>query len=117
LEDPNLKLGVVASDVVELRDGPGWKAIVKGETDPVHSRGAGQGNAAQQNPATEAGVGRQDHDHSPVHAAVSVAGVLDFVDRKIVRLLDAADPLRRAPLLSDGAYLDAGPRAAPDQRV
>ena len=84
LEDPNLKLGVVASDVVGVSGRMMLNAIVKGETDPGVLAEMAKGTLRNKIPQLKLAEGRiTDHHRFMLKQWLEM---LDFLDRKIVVL-------------------------------
>jgi transposase len=87
LEDPNLKLGVVASDVVGVSGRAMLEAIIGGETDPAKLAELAKGTLRRKIPQLTLAL---EGNVTPHHRFLlrQWLDMLDFVDRKIA-LLDA----------------------------
>jgi transposase len=85
LEDPNLKLGVVASDVVGASGRAMLEAIVKGETDPQKLADLAKGTLRKKIPQLKLALEGRVTDH---HRFIlrQWLDMLDFLDRKIIVL-------------------------------
>ena len=85
LEDPNLKLGVVASDVVGASGRAMLEAIVKGETDPAILAELAKGTLRNKIPQLKLALEGNITDHHRFMLRQWL-DMLDFVDRKMVLL-------------------------------
>jgi transposase len=85
LEDPNLKLGVVASDVVGASGRAMLEAIVKGETDPAILADLAKGTLRNKIPQLKLALEGKITDHHRFMLRQWL-DMLDFLDRKIVLL-------------------------------
>jgi len=85
LEDPNLKLGVVASDVVGASGRAMLEAIVKGETDPAILAELAKGTLRNKIPQLKLALEGDITDHHRFMLRQWL-DMLDFVDRKMVLL-------------------------------
>ena len=85
LEDPNLKLGVVASDVVGASGRAMLEAIVKGETDPAILAELAKGTLRNKIPQLKLALEGDITDHHRFMLRQWL-DMLDFVNRKIVLL-------------------------------
>jgi transposase len=85
LEDPNLKLGVVASDVVGASGRAMLEAIVRGETDPATLAELAKGTLRNKIPQLKLALEGKitEHHRFMLHQWLDM---LDFVDRKIALL-------------------------------
>lgn len=85
LEDPNVKLGVVASDVVGVSGRAMLEAIIQGETDPVKLADLAKGTLRNKIPQLQQALeGRITEHHR--FLLRQWLDTLDFVDRKIAAL-------------------------------
>ncbi len=87
LEDPNLKLGVVASDVVGASGRAMLEAIVKGETDAQKLAGLAKGTLRRKIPQLTLALEGKVTDHH-LFMLRQWLDMLDFIDRKIAVLED-----------------------------
>jgi transposase len=85
LEDPNLKLGVVASDVVGASGRAMLEAIVKGETNPAVLAELAKGTLRNKIPQLKLALEGKITDHHRFMLRQWL-DMLDFVDRKIALL-------------------------------
>jgi transposase len=85
LEDPNLKLGVVASDVVGASGRAMLEAIVRGETDPATLADLAKGTLRHKIPQLKLALEGKITDHHRFMLRQWL-DMLDFVDRKIALL-------------------------------
>lgn len=85
LEDPNLKLGVVASDVVGASGRAILEAIVRGETDPAALAELAKGTLRNKIPQLRLALEGKITDHHRFLLRQWL-DMLDFVDRKIALL-------------------------------
>jgi transposase len=85
LEDPNLKLGVVASDVVGASGRAMLEAIVKGETDPAILAELAKGTLRNKIPQLKLALEGDITDHHRFMLRQWL-DMLDFVNRKIALL-------------------------------
>jgi transposase len=85
LEDPNLKLGVVASDVVGVSGRAMLDAIVQGETDPAVLAQMAKGTLRNKIPQLKLALEGKITDHHRFMLRQWM-DMLDFLDRKIVLL-------------------------------
>jgi transposase len=85
LEDPNLKLGVVASDVVGASGRAMLEAIVKGETDPATLAELAKGTLRNKIPQLKLALEGRITEHHRFMLRQWL-DMLDFVDRKIALL-------------------------------
>lgn len=82
LEDPNLKLGVVASDVVGVSGRAMLEAIVRGETDPAKLADLAKGTLRNKIPQLKLALEGKITDHHRFMLRQWL-DMLDFVDRQI----------------------------------
>ena len=85
LEDPNVKLGVVASDVVGVSGRAMLEAIIKGETDPVKLAELAKGTLRNKIPQLQRALEGRITDHHRFLLRQWL-DTLDFVDGKIAKL-------------------------------
>jgi transposase len=85
LEDPNIKLGVVASDVVGASGRAMLEAIIGGETDPVKLAELAKGTLRNKIPRLQLALEGRVTDHHRFLLRQWL-DTLDFVDRKIAKL-------------------------------
>jgi transposase len=85
LEDPNLKLGVVASDVVGVSGRAMLEAIIAGETDPATLAEMAKGTLRKKIPQLKLALEGKITDHHRFMLRQWLE-MLDFVDGKIVLL-------------------------------
>jgi transposase len=85
LEDPNLKLGVVASDVVGVSGRAMLEAIIKGEEDPVKLAEMAKGTLRKKIPQLRLALEGKITDHHRFMLRQWL-DALDFTDRKIAAL-------------------------------
>lgn len=95
LEDPNLKLGVVASDVVGASGRAMLEAIVKGVTDPATLAELAKGTLRNKIPQLKLALEGNLTDHHRFMLRQWL-DMLDFVDRKIAllaqQIVEKSDP-------------------------
>ena len=68
LEDANVKLGSVASDVLGVSGREMLRALIAGEADAAAVGGTGAGQAAEEDPGLDRGVAGERQRPPPVHA-------------------------------------------------
>src|SRR5205807_983826 len=85
LQDTNIKLSSVATDVLGVSGRAMLEALITGEEDPGEARPFGTAEAAEQDPRVGEGPGRTPDRASSVHAAVAVetTGPAGRVDRRV----------------------------------